>query len=247
MRNDNENVCSPQSMGCCDLSFSEDGGNHKKQWLSLLLSKFPKRRPLKIMDVGTGSGFFPIILSQVGHKVTGIDISSETINLARCNAAQESVSPELLVMDGHSTTFPDGSFDAVISRNVVWSLKRPKEAYREWHRLIKPGGRLLVFDADWLVDCRDEEIRNLEIEDRNEFIAQFGPPPKAFDEYIAGLDWRKGLPLAARNRPEWDEKELLSIGFRNITSSYISGEVYGYGELVLTRSMPLFMINATKI
>ena len=129
---------------------------------------------------------------------------------------------------------------------MVWSLERPKAAYKEWHRLLKPGGCLLVFDADWLVDCRDSEIRELEIEDRNEFVEQFGPLPRNFDEYISGVDWRRELPLAEKNRPEWDGQELFAIGFKDITSPYVSGNVYDYGELIITRSMPMFMIRAVK-
>ena len=43
-------------------------------WQAYLQEKLPAAAPLKILDIGTGAGFFAILLAQLGHKVTGIDI-----------------------------------------------------------------------------------------------------------------------------------------------------------------------------
>ena len=57
-------------------------------------------------------------------------------------------------------------FDVVISRNLTWNLKDPKRAYEEWCRVLKPGGKLLNFDANWYGYLYDEEKRLSYEEDR---------------------------------------------------------------------------------
>lgn len=234
------------SVGYIDQSLDGLSIESSEVWSKLILSKLADQMPLEILDVGTGSGFFTTILSLAGHDVTGIDLSRDAINLARCNAATAGVFPRFTVMDGQKTTFADHSFDAVISRNVVWALTQPEQAYEEWYRILKPGGHVLVFDADWLVDCRDAEIRQWELEDRQEFVSTFGLPPRTFDEYIHGVDYRITLPLVHESRPEWDMTALEAAGFSKIESCYISSEVYKYESLILARSMPMFMIHGEK-
>ena len=43
----------------------------------------------------------------------------------------------------------DNTFDMIVSRNVTWNLEHPDRAYYEWMRVLKPGGVLLNFDANW--------------------------------------------------------------------------------------------------
>ncbi|OCP38330.1 hypothetical protein BC360_18890 [Ensifer sp. LC163] len=42
---------------------------------------------------------------------------------------------------------PDESYDAIVCRHLVWTLTQA--TLEEWFRLLKPGGKLLVFDGDW--------------------------------------------------------------------------------------------------
>ncbi|SPZ01220.1 methyltransferase [Proteus mirabilis] len=53
--------------------------------------------------------------------------------------------------------FGDEQFDLVVSRNVTWNLKSPCEAYQEWFRVLKPGGSLINFDANWYLHLFDDE------------------------------------------------------------------------------------------
>ena len=54
-------------------------------WKNLILQNIPQKEKLHILDVGTGPGFFPVILGRAGHRVTGIDISENMILHAREN------------------------------------------------------------------------------------------------------------------------------------------------------------------
>lgn len=54
-----------------------------------------------------------------------------------------------ILADAERTMEPDETYDAVVCRHLVWTLTEPEQAFAEWFRLLKPGGRLLVFDGDW--------------------------------------------------------------------------------------------------
>ena len=69
-------------------------------------------------------------------------------------------------MDAQALTFADTSFDVVVSRNLTWNLQEPAVAYKEWCRVLKKGGLLLNFDANWYGYLFDEKKRQAYEEDR---------------------------------------------------------------------------------
>ena len=50
-------------------------GDMGRRWLEELEQRLPKGKTLDILDVGTGTGFFAILLAGMGHRVTGIDLT----------------------------------------------------------------------------------------------------------------------------------------------------------------------------
>jgi len=54
-----------------------------------------------------------------------------------------------LSQDAEAPAFPEGTFDVVISRHVVWTLTDPSKAISNWKRLLKPGGRVVIIDGIW--------------------------------------------------------------------------------------------------
>ena len=50
------------------------------------------------------------------------------------------------------------SFDVIVNRNVTWTLENPKDAYKEWMRVLKPGGSLIIFDACWYLWNYDKDL-----------------------------------------------------------------------------------------
>ena len=69
--------------------------------------------------------------------------------VARAKHADKAGRVAFLLADAEHTMLPDAGFDAIVCRHLVWTLTEPDAALREWHRLLKPGGKLLVFDGDW--------------------------------------------------------------------------------------------------
>lgn len=191
----------------------------KEIWTELLLSAAPVTGEMDILDVGTGPGVFAILLSLAGHHVTGIDISEKMLTEARENAARYGASPEYILMDSEDLTFPDRSFDMIVSRNVVWIMEEPEKVYRRWLQILKPGGRIVVFDTghgknDFLTgfDHNNEEyIEN--------YIRQFGKePPISFDRgrYEEARGWKRDLKLTYAERPQWDVDTLKKTGYTNV-------------------------------
>lgn len=111
----------------------------QQKWRQLLLSHVKEGETLNVLDIGTGPGFFAILLALSGHQVTAIDATSGMLLEAKNNASQHNVSINFVCGDVQDLPFGDEQFDLVVSRNVTWNLKSPCEAYQEWFRVLKPG------------------------------------------------------------------------------------------------------------
>lgn len=121
-----------------------------KQWeiiLKELVSGSPGRLAL---DIGTGRGHFAVYLARLGFFVTGIDLSENMISYARQNAACHNLDIDFQTGDAEELEFKDNTFDVVVSRNLLWTLPSPDKALKEWRRVLKPGGTLVVSDGFWM-------------------------------------------------------------------------------------------------
>ena len=121
------------------------------RWRRALRENLPKCRVRKVLDIGTGPGFFASVLSMEGYEVTAVDYSPGMLEQARENADDHGAVVRFMQMDAQKLDFPDNTFDAVVSRNLTWNLEDPAMAYAEWLRVLRPGGILLNFDS-WEVD-----------------------------------------------------------------------------------------------
>lgn len=215
----------------------------EREWVNLILSERGNKK-LNILDIGTGPGFFALILSKKGHKVTGIDCSKEMIEIAKKNC--ESTECDFYVMDSHKLDFKEDSFDMIISRNVTWTLYNPQEAYTEWTRVLKPNGKLIIFDANWYLSCYDENLKKeVEISEEN-YKKKYGIPYESCKKETPH-EFYKSLPLSREIRPKWDKSCLANLGYKNIKiSNDIIEKVYDEREMALYGCTPLFKIVATK-
>ena len=118
----------------------------KRAW-TVALQESLGTGPFELLDVGTGTGLLAVLAAQRGHRVTGIDLSAAMLQYARQRAAKANIRVEWHEADAAALPFADSSFDAVISRHVVWTMTDPQCAFREWIRVVRPGGRIVWFDG----------------------------------------------------------------------------------------------------
>lgn len=197
-------------------------------WRTIFKKNLPAGK-LKILDVGTGAGFFAAILSKLGHKVTGIDMSTKMLNEATKNLRDLKLSAEFKKMNAQTLDFADETFDAVVTRNLTWTLPDVKAAYREWRRVLKVGGVLMNFDSDY--------------GDKNFSACS---KTKIADAMIAECDAIKNsLTISTRRRPMWDAGFLEGLNFSVRLVEDISAAVQN-DQRCAYDSVPLFAIHATK-
>lgn len=215
-----------------------------RAWKELFTEHLGGKTNLRILDIGTGSGFFASVLADMGNEVIGIDCSDAMLERARRNAVQLNVNPRFYKMDAHHTFFEEMSFDWIVSRNVTWTLHRPKEAYMHWKKLLKPGGRLLIFDANWHRQFYDRETARRVREREEKYFEIYGKEFKVCTEDKAFYDM---LPLSNTMRPRWDIDVLQKIGFSHVSvKEDIGSRVYEEWEKELYSESPLFEIEAVN-
>ena len=140
-------------------------------------------------------------------------------------------------MDADNLQFANETFDCVVARNVMWTLVAPCAAYREWWRVLRRGGVLLNFDADYgAVDFTDLS----HVEGRH---AHAGIAPALLRE---GEDIRRALPLSRETRPHWDVTTLEQIGFSHCACDReISDRIFVTRDAAFN-PVPMFAVHAVK-
>lgn len=211
-----------------------------RPWIEVLERYIPKGQTLKILDVGTGSGYFAVILSRLGHQVIGIDLTEAMLEEARNNCMELDIDAEFLQMDAQKLSFEDETFDFVVSRNLTWTLPDPEKAYREWFRVLKTGGILLNFDANYAVNVRNQNQKDSYIKE-DEAYGHIGVT-KELEKENAEITLQ--MNISNENRPNWDIMTLKEIGFIKVdTDIEIGKKVLSGHDLA---DAPMFLVNAKK-
>jgi len=181
----------------------ELAGANGAAWTALIAKHLPEAdgRSLRVLDIGTGAGFFAILLARAGHEVTAIDQSAEMLHHARQNALRFGCHAAFRKMDAQMLDFADETFDIVIARNVTWTLPDAMLAYEEWLRVLKTGGMLLNFDSDYGQETftRTDDPQNVHAS-------------VAADQIDACNAIKDSLRISTHRRPAWDAELLQELG-----------------------------------
>jgi phosphatidylethanolamine/phosphatidyl-N-methylethanolamine N-methyltransferase len=110
----------------------------------------------RVLIVGAGTGLdLPHLPSNA--DVTAVDVTPAMLKRLEQRAASTRQSVTTRIMDARQLAFPDSSFDAVLMHLILAVMPDPERGLREAARVLKPGGRIGVFDKF----LRDEERPSL--------------------------------------------------------------------------------------
>lgn len=120
-------------------------GAERAAWSSALAAALPPA-PARVLDCGAGTGFLSLIAARLGHVVTAVDLSAEMLAKLAAAAAAEGLAVQ--TVHRAATDPPEGEFDAVMERHLLWTLPDPEAALRAWRRAA-PSGRLVLVESLW--------------------------------------------------------------------------------------------------
>jgi len=100
----------------------------------------------RVLDAGCGEGRTALQLAtKYGAKVSGVDIVPRSIDYAK-RAAKDNANVDYRIADYNRLPFKDNTFDVVFTLETFTHSSNPEQTLREFLRVLKPGGRIAIFD-----------------------------------------------------------------------------------------------------
>lgn len=127
--------------------FSEE---ERAAWHRLFLKHLGPGGGRAALDLASGTGVISHLLDDLGFKVQGLDWAEPMLERAREKARKRGRAIRFGLGDAENTMEPDGYYDVVVTRHLVWTLVDPAAAFVEWQRVLRPGGTLLIVDGDFV-------------------------------------------------------------------------------------------------
>ena len=249
---ENRDYWTGRTAGYSEVNRQELSTPQRQKWKSCLQGEiarhFPERSAgeLRVLEVGTGPGFFAILLCELGYEVTAVDLTPAMLEQAKENAGALADEIRFAEMNAEALSFPERSFDVVLSRNLTWNLPHPELAYAEWARVLTLGGLLLNFDANWYAYLLDAAAQAAYEQDRINSAEKGIWDQNVGENFDVMEDIARRLPLTAIRRPAWDLDCLGRLGLSAEADELIWRQVWSEEEKLNFSSTPLFLIRAEK-
>jgi ubiquinone/menaquinone biosynthesis C-methylase UbiE len=101
----------------------------------------------KVLDAGCGEGRASLrIAEEYGASVTGIDLVPRSIKVAKSRAKKTKARLRYELADYNKLPYADGTFDVVFTLETFTHSPDPEKTLKEFWRVLKPGGRIVIFD-----------------------------------------------------------------------------------------------------
>jgi ubiquinone/menaquinone biosynthesis C-methylase UbiE len=169
----------------------------------------------RLMDCGCGPGTVTMYISDLGYDITDYDQSAEMLKNARKNAETLHIDAEFVQGNAEDMPFEDGTFDIIVSQNMLWTVPHPEKVLSEWYRVLKEGGRIVYIDGDWFNDPKKTKFRMKVSHFMTSLYRKGRETRKERDERERMDDFRHLWSFDA-HRPGDDLKLVSDAGFEDV-------------------------------
>lgn len=188
----------------------------RNPWILSRIEEFftYRKKPIRVLDVGCGGGFLANYLASEGCKVTGVDTSENSLEIARVTDDTQSV--KYIRASAYNLPFPDESFDVITCTDFLEHVSAPKRVVDEIARCLKPNGFFFfnTFNKNWLTNI-------LVIKLVSRFIINAPKNFHVYDMFIKPKqmrDWifKAGLEMVELHgvRPRFMQLPILKLIFK---------------------------------
>ena len=137
------------------------GGNAETE-KAIDLAYIDRSLPLKIADIGCGTGSSTIILARLlNAKITAVDFLQDFLSVLEIRAQREGVAEKItsLCTSMDDLPFEEEEFDVIWSEGAIYNIGFQK-GVADWKRYLKPGGLLVASEISWITNARPSEVKN---------------------------------------------------------------------------------------
>jgi SAM-dependent methyltransferase len=113
----------------------------------------------RVLEVGCGTGGLLASASSRGIDIEGVDVALRWLVVALRRLDDRGLSVPLVAASAERLPYPDASFDALVADSVLEHLDDPASALREWSRVLRPGGKLVVWSPNRFALGVDPHVR----------------------------------------------------------------------------------------
>jgi ubiquinone/menaquinone biosynthesis C-methylase UbiE len=126
------------------ISFGEVGRRQVREKIVKALGRWPERPFADALEIGCGTGYFSLNLLQLGliERATATDISAGMLAELSASAHELGLSVSTERAEAEALPFADASFDLVFGHAVLHHIPGLEQAFREFHRVLRPGGMI---------------------------------------------------------------------------------------------------------
>jgi len=189
-----------------------------KGWRKKCVTILKAKQPKKILDVATGTGDFAIQCAKLApESILGIDISEGMMKYGKEKVKKLNLDSLITFQSGNAETFsyPDNSFDAIVVGFGVRNFQDLNQGLSNLHRLLKPGGLLLVLEFSYPRNILVKNFYNFYFSKVTPFIGRiFSKDTRAYTYLTESV---KAFPHNEKFTDILNTLQFKNTSFRNLS------------------------------
>ncbi len=143
-------------------SIRQGPGGREETRLALELAGLDRSSPLKIADIGCGTGASAILLAKdLDAEITAVDFLAGFLDELHIRADNEGVAGKITTLNCSMDKLPfaEQEFDVIWSEGAIYNMGF-EAGVTAWRRFLKPGGKLIVSEITWLSATRPPDLQS---------------------------------------------------------------------------------------